>query len=79
MFSQLKCPWEPVAINRQFVSNVMGVYTIIFRHRPGVVSQEAATSLRGPAVSEALVSDKKLLSLLSPVTAVTTLCRPPWG
>lgn len=57
-----------------------GVYTIIFRHQAGVVSQEAATSLRGSApVSEALVSDKKLLSLLSPVTPVMSPCRPPWG
>lgn len=50
-----------------------------FRHRPGVVSPEAASPSDAPPVSEALVSDKKLLSLCSPVTAVMPLCGPPWG
>lgn len=49
MFSQLKSPLATVTTKATISLKRHGVYTIIFRHQAGEVSQEAATSLRGSA------------------------------
>lgn len=51
------------------------LYTITFDTSPVWFHQRQPPPSEAPPVSEALVSDKKLLSLLSPVLP---LCGPPW-